>query len=139
VRARRPRPDINVTPLVDVVLVLLIIFMIVVPQLEAGASVDVPHVENPDAPLEGALSPLVVSVTRHGAIHVDRLRVSREELGEHLRASREADPERPVLLKGDRAADYGAVRDVLHAIQTLGFPGAAVEVSAHEEEAGGEG
>ncbi len=133
-RAHRPRPDINVTPLVDVVLVLLIIFMIVVPQLDSGAAVEVPRVENPDAPTEGAIGPLVVSVSRGGDVFVERLRVPREDLAEHLRATRDADPERPVLLKGDRRADYGAVRGVLVTIQGLGFPGAALEVSSGEDQ-----
>jgi biopolymer transport protein TolR len=140
VRPRKPRPDINVTPLVDVVLVLLIIFMLVVPQLEAGAAVNVPRVDNPDAPVESALGPLVVSVTRSNEIFVDHLRVGREALSEHLESSRAADPERPVLLKGDRGAEYGAVREVLEKVQSLGFPGAALEVSAQDEDAhGGEG
>jgi biopolymer transport protein TolR len=135
VRPHKPRPDINVTPLVDVVLVLLIIFMIVVPQLDAGAAVDVPRVTNPDAPMQGSLGPLVVSVTRRGELFVDRLRVSREELTAHLQASRAEDPQRPVLLKGDRSADYGAVRDVIEEVQALGFRGAALEVSGQDEDA----
>jgi biopolymer transport protein ExbD len=135
----RRRPDINVTPLVDVVLVLLIIFMVVTPQLESGEHVEVPAVENPDPAVEGALSPVVVSVNTRGGIWLEKQKVASGELRERLRDVRDEDPERPVLLKGDRSARYADVRAVLDLVQELGFPGAALEVSvrpAADEEAG---
>jgi biopolymer transport protein ExbD len=126
------RPDINVTPLVDVVLVLLIIFMVVAPQLEAGAPVEVPSVENPDPAVEGQMSPIVVSVTGQGAVFVEREAVAREALRERLRRVRDVDPDRAVLLKGDRGAVFDDVRPVLEAIQDLGFPGASLQVGERE-------
>ncbi len=135
-RREPPRPDINVTPLVDVVLVLLIIFMVVAPQLEAGAAVDVPSVANPDPSAEGQISPLVVSVTRDGAVFVEREAVAAEALRERLRAARDVDPDRAVLLKGDRGAAFDDVRPILEVVQDLGFPGASLQVGARAEEEG---
>jgi biopolymer transport protein TolR len=134
-RPREPRrPDINVTPLVDVVLVLLIIFMVVAPQLEAGAAVDVPSVANPDPAVDGQMSPIVVSITSRGDYFVERDRVSAEELHARLREVRDVDPDRAVLLKGDRGAPFDHVRAVLQVVQDLGFPGASLQVGGRDGE-----
>ncbi len=127
------RPEINVTPLVDVVLVLLIIFMVVAPQLEAGAAVDVPAVEHPDAADQAQLSPIVVSVTSRGALFLERDPISREALEARLRAVRDAEPDRAVLVKGDRGAPFDDVRPVLRVVQDLGFPGASLQVGERKE------
>ena len=127
------RPEINVTPLVDVVLVLLIIFMVVAPQLEAGAAVDVPAVENPDAPDQAQLAPVVVSVTSGGALFLERDPISPDALEARLRAIRDADPDRAVLVKGDRGAPFDEVRPVLRVVQDLGFPGASLQVGERRE------
>jgi biopolymer transport protein ExbD len=132
-RREQRRPDINVTPLVDVVLVLLIIFMVVTPQLEAGAAVELPSVENPDASAEGQMSPIVVSVTNRGAIYVERQPVALDTLRARLREVRDADPERAVLLKGDRSASFDRVRPVLEVVQDLGFPGASLQVGERKD------
>ncbi len=132
-RRRDPRkPDINVTPLVDVVLVLLIIFMVVTPQLEAGAHVEVPSVENPDPAAEGQMSPIVVSVTGKGAVFVEREQVAADALRSRLREVRNVDPDRAVLLKGDRGARFDDVRPVLEVVQDLGFPGASLQVGVRK-------
>jgi biopolymer transport protein ExbD len=131
-RELRP-PEINVTPLVDVVLVLLIIFMVVAPQLEAGAAVDVPAVENPDAADRAQLAPIVVSVTSGGALFLERDRISPDALEARLRTIRDAEPDRAVLLKGDRGAPFDEVRPVLRVVQDLGFPGASLQVGEREE------
>jgi biopolymer transport protein TolR len=127
-RREARKPEINVTPLVDVVLVLLIIFMVVAPQLEAGAAVEVPTVSNPDASTEGQMSPIVVSVTSRGAVFVERDAVAPEALRERLREVRDDEPDRAVLLKGDRGARFDDVRPVLEIVQDLGFPGASLQV-----------
>jgi biopolymer transport protein ExbD len=132
-RRDQRRPDINVTPLVDVVLVLLIIFMVVTPQFEAGAPVDLPPVENPDAAAEGQMSPIVVSVTSRGVLFVEREPLALDDLRARLREVRDLDPERAVLLKGDRAARFDDVRPVLEVVQDLGFPGASLQVGERRE------
>ena len=127
-------PEINVTPLVDVVLVLLIIFMVVIPQLEAGAAIDVPGARNPDPKSDVEHAAIVVNVTRHGEVMLDRQPIARAALVPQLKALRRAQPERPLRLKGDRLARYHQVRDVFKDCQSVGFPGVALEVGKPDEE-----
>ncbi|PTL84732.1 biopolymer transporter ExbD [Vitiosangium sp. GDMCC 1.1324] len=121
-------PEMNVTPLVDVVLVLLIIFMVVTPQLEAGAAVELPAVVNPDKGEDNSLTPTTVSLTAQGAFFLDRKEVPREQLVEQLRAIHEKDPEARVVLKADRAVRYAEVRTVFKTLQDIGFPGISLQV-----------
>lgn len=121
-------PEMNVTPLVDVVLVLLIIFMVVTPQLEAGAAVELPAVVNPDKGEDNSLTPTTVSLTAQGALFLDRKEVPREQLVERLRAIHEKDPESRVVLKADRAVRYAEVRGVFKTLQDIGFPGISLQV-----------
>ena len=127
-------PEINVTPLVDVVLVLLIIFMVVIPQLEAGAAIDVPGAKNPDPTSDVEHAAIVVNVTRHGEVMLDRQPIARAALVAQLEVIRRAQPERPLRLKGDRQARYAEVRDVFKDCQSVGFPGVALEVGKPEDE-----
>jgi len=128
--ARRSQltPEMNVTPLVDVVLVLLIIFMVVTPQLEAGAAVELPAVVNPDKGEENSLTPITVSLTTQGALFLDRKELPRTQLVEQLRAAHEKDPEARVVLKADRAVRYAEVRGVFKTLQDIGFPGISLQV-----------
>ncbi|WP_309889718.1 biopolymer transporter ExbD [Archangium sp.] len=128
--ARRSQltPEMNVTPLVDVVLVLLIIFMVVTPQLEAGAAVELPAVVNPDKGEENSLTPITVSLTTQGALFLDRKELPRAQLVEQLRAAHEKDPEARVVLKADRAVRYAEVRGVFKTLQDIGFPGISLQV-----------
>jgi len=131
-RARRgggPTPEINVTPLVDVVLVLLIIFMVIAPQLEGGMRVDVPGIFNPDPKLKGNLEPLTVTVNAQGGIFLDKEPIGEAELEQALRARHAADPKQRVLLKGDQALQYGTMRALFRTCQKLGFPGVSLVVS----------
>jgi biopolymer transport protein TolR len=120
-------PEMNVTPLVDVVLVLLIIFMVVTPQLEAGAAVELPAAMNPDKENKN-LTPTTVSLTARGELFLDRKQVKREELLSQLKAVRASQPESPVVLKADRAVRYAEVRGVFKSLQDLGFPGISLQV-----------
>jgi biopolymer transport protein ExbD len=127
---RRPdpaRPDINVTPLVDVVLVLLIIFMVIVPQMEAGASVKLPGVANPDPSTDARHSPLTVSLTRSGRLYLEKTPMERELLLETLRQAHAAAPHRRVILKADKDVQYGHVRELFWDAQKLGFPGISLQ------------
>jgi biopolymer transport protein TolR len=127
-------PEINVTPLVDVVLVLLIIFMVVIPQLEAGAAIDLPGAHNPDPKSDVEHSAIVVNVTRGGDVMLEKQPIARPALVPQLKALRRAQPERPLRLKGDRLARYDQVRDVFRDCQSVGFPGIALEVGKPEDE-----
>ncbi len=123
------RPEINVTPLVDIVLVLLIIFMVVAPQMESGASVELPTMSNPDKnPLEQDSEPTNLSLAKDGALYFDKVPVAAENLENLLRAFREKKPDAKLVLKADREAGYGKVRALFKLCQTLGFPGVSLQV-----------
>ena len=119
---RAPMAEINVTPLVDVMLVLLIIFMVTAPLLASGVQVDVP--ESKAAPLEQNAPPINLSINRQGQIFLDDVQVDEARLGEMLRqrvaASREEGGPR-LFLRADRAIDYGSVNRVMGEINAAGI------------------
>ncbi len=90
-------PDMNVTPLVDVVLVLLIIFMIVAPQLEQDVSVNLPGIFNVDPEVEGNLNPLEVSMAQRGQYHIDERQFDLEGVLGYLREQSSLDPNRRMV------------------------------------------
>ena len=110
------RSDINVTPLVDVVLVLLIIFMVVTPMIASGVAVDLPRTANHSRkPDDG--KDIVVAVTRDASLYVGSTRVPRiEQLAEIVAAERRRFPDKTIFLKGDARTSFGAVKRVM---QTL--------------------
>ncbi len=112
----QPLADINVTPLVDVMLVLLVIFMVTAPMLSQGLPVNLP-----EAPAQSLVSqkPLVVSINRDQAVYLDDRRVALEDLGPAL-AQASPEPPREVLLKSDREVPYGLVVQVMGALKQAG-------------------
>ena len=122
-RARRtPMAEINVTPMVDVMLVLLIIFMVTAPLLASGVQVDVP--ESKAAPLQQDVAPLNLAMNRAGEIFLDDNPVAPDQLGTLLRqrvaASHEEGGPR-LFLRADRGLDYGAVNRVMGEINAAGI------------------
>jgi biopolymer transport protein TolR len=113
----------NVTPLVDVVLVLLIIFMVVAPQLDQDVPVNLPGIFNPDPEVEGNMDPLKVSVAQAGEYWVDEQRFDLQGVLQYLADQRTADPDRRLLLRADSGLKYGAVREFMARVQQMGFPG----------------
>ena len=122
------RPDMNVTPLVDVVLVLLIIFMVVMPQMEAGAAVDTPAIMNPDPVEKNKLEKITVSLTASGAMWLEKEILEHDAALARLAALRAAHPTHRVVLKADKRVRYEDVRHVVAAIRELGFQGVALQV-----------
>ena len=118
---RAPMAEINVTPMVDVMLVLLIIFMVTAPLLASGVQVDVP--ESKAAPLEQSGAPIALSMNRQGQIFLDDVQIDPARLGDTLRqrvaASREQGGPR-LFLRADRELDYGAVNRVMGEINAAG-------------------
>jgi len=133
----QPLAEINVTPLVDVMLVLLIIFMVTAPMLAAGIKVNLPSAKTAQ-PLESK-DPVIVAVTKDGAVSVGRDAVSRDALVATVKA-RLANSNGVVQLRGDRDAAYGDVVSVMDdlaagglnhiAIVSSGRPAAAVPTEA---------
>jgi biopolymer transport protein TolR len=115
--------EINVTPFVDVMLVLLIIFMVTAPLLTAGVPIDLP--DSRATPLDQpAQEPVQISVDPDGAVFIGEEQVSMEALPERLAAiAADQDPNDPrvVMLRGDRALDYGRVMQVMGELNRAGL------------------
>jgi biopolymer transport protein TolR len=127
-RPERAKPDINVTPLVDVVLVLLIIFMVIIPQMQAGANVNLPGAQNPDKKNDVKNQPITLSVTSSGSLFLEKKPVDRGELVALLKEGHAKSPGSRLILKGDKAAPYGLMRSLFAEAQGVGFPGVSLQV-----------
>ena len=110
--------QINVTPLVDVMLVLLVIFMVTAPILQQGVTVNLPRVEA--GPLEGNDEQLVVTVTARDMVVLNDARMTVVELQQKLRSVLAERPDRKVFLRADAEARYGQVMKVLSSIRQAG-------------------
>jgi len=137
-------PEINVTPLVDVVLVLLIIFMVIVPALQHGEAVDLPGVLQPDKAQKGKLDPVTVTVGKTGNVYLEKIPTTMANLPNQLADIHARQPDRRVVLKGDGALDYQKMRDMFALVQNAGFSGVSLQVNKkpggkndEEEEGGG--
>ena len=113
--------DINVTPMVDVMLVLLIIFMVITPMLSKGVSVDMVRARNPismdDADREDAL---VVAVTRDGNVFLGRGKIEAEQLGAQVKDVLENRIDKTVYVKSDSRARYERVVEVINILRGVG-------------------
>ena len=120
-RRRRYTPiaDINVTPLVDVMLVLLIIFMVTAPLLQVGVPVDLPKTSAQQ--VGGKDEPLVVSVNSKGEVFLGETKYELAELGAKLKAVHEEKPDQRVFMRGDKAIDYGRMMEVMGVVIDSGF------------------
>ena len=116
---RAPMAEINVTPLVDVMLVLLIIFMVTAPLLTAGVPVELPDSRANALPQNDA--PVNVSIASDGVIYVGEGAVAPGDLAAALAAEADGDPTREVILRADRALDYGRVLGVMGELNRAGF------------------
>jgi biopolymer transport protein ExbD len=112
--------EINVTPLVDVCLVLLIIFMVVTPMLQKGVSVNLPVTEEPEKTPDTEKQ-LIISVKADGTVYVGSNVVRKTEVESELDKIHERTPDREIAVKGDKLVKYGDVLDVLKACREVGF------------------
>jgi biopolymer transport protein ExbD len=112
--------DINVTPLVDVCLVLLIIFMVVTPMLQKGVPVNLPVTDAPEKTPDTEKQ-LQISVKSDGIVYVGPTAVRAEQLKSQLEEIHGRTPDREIAVKGDREVMYGAVLDALKACRDVGF------------------
>jgi biopolymer transport protein TolR len=119
-------PEINVTPLVDVVLVLLIIFMVIAPQLEAGERVELPGIENADR--KSKLESLTLTVTASGRMLLEKEPLTAATLDGALADAHAREPDRRLVLKADRGVKYGTMRDLFARADRVGFRGVALMV-----------
>ena len=114
------KSDINVTPLVDVMLVLLIIMMIVAPLLQQGIPLTLPLAVNSVEKPETA-GQTVVAVNAQGKFYVGQKEVRKDDLGDAVRNLLESKKEKLVIIKGDRAAQYGAVMEAMDQLRKAGI------------------
>ena len=119
-----PKADINITPLVDVVLVLLIIFMVVTPMLQKGVEVKLPRASHVIQGKEQ--SPLIITVDEHKDYYVDKEKVSPEQLGPKVKDEMSILPGRTILLKGDKSLKFGDVRKAMDLIRKAGNDGVSL-------------
>ncbi len=118
-RDRRYMSDINVTPLVDVVIVLLIIFMIAAPMLTKGLDVKLPKTTAKALPQKK--KPMIITVNRKGEIYLNKVVVDRVVLRQRLTEMRQKEGARQVFLRADRAVPYGVVAKVVATVREAGI------------------
>jgi biopolymer transport protein TolR len=111
--------QINVTPLVDVMLVLLIIFMVTAPILQQGVTVDLPKVAA--GALTGQEEQLVVNIAKSGQVYLNDTAMTPPELTAKLRAIAGARPDRQIYVRADQAVPYGQVMRVMGAVRDAGL------------------
>src|SRR6059058_2339647 len=112
--------DINVTPLVDVCLVLLIIFMVVTPMLQKGVPVNLPVTEEPEKTPDTDKQ-LQISVKADGSVYLGPTVIRKEQVQSELETIHQRTPDREIAVKGDRTVKYGAVISVLKSCREVGF------------------
>ena len=124
--------NINVTPLVDVMLVLLVIFMVTAPILQQGVAINLPKVKS--AALTGEEQQLVVSVTRSGQVYLNDTSINLTDLAPKLQAILRLRPDRQVFLRADQRVPYGDVMRVIATVKGAGVErlGMVTEPSAEE-------
>ena len=131
-RRHRPMGEINVTPFVDVMLVLLIVFMVTAPLLTVGVEVDLPKTRAGQINADAA--PLVVSIKPDGSLYLQETEVPADQLIARLSAISDANPDVRIFVRGDAAVVYGEVLSVMGRIQSAGFERVALVARLPETE-----
>jgi|SRR5262245_23611037 biopolymer transport protein ExbD len=126
------RSDINVTPLVDVVLVLLIIFMVVTPMLQKGMPVELPITKNPDKKPDSE-NQVIISVKSDSTIYIEQNWVPKTELVSQLKEMHDRNPSREILIKGDARLMYKDIKKVMDMINEAGFENVGLITEKVEE------
>ncbi len=111
--------DINVTPLVDVMLVLLIIFMVTAPMMTQGLDINLP--ETTAKSLRQEDKPIVVTIDKEGAVSISNIPLARQLMVQELKKSYETDKNQPIFIRADKEVAYGHVITVMADIKAVGF------------------
>jgi biopolymer transport protein TolR len=115
----QPMSAINVTPFVDVMLVLLVVFMVAAPLLTVGVPVDLPQTQAP--PINEPKEPLVITINSEGHIFIQEADVPTESLVPRLGAITGNNPDAVLYVRGDKAINYGRVLEVMSLVSSAGF------------------
>tara|TARA_R110000787_G_scaffold52366_1_gene123355 strand:- start:125 stop:601 length:477 start_codon:yes stop_codon:yes gene_type:complete len=135
-RGHAPMSEINVTPFVDVMLVLLIVFMVTAPLLTVGVPVDLPRTEA--SQMVGQDEPLVISVNANGEVFLQETRITMEQLVPRLEAITQNKRDSRIFIRGDRGIAYGRVMEVMGTVNLAGFSRVAL-VTQLPQQGGGAG
>ena len=133
----RIQATINITPLVDVVLVLLIIFMVMAPQMRTGPEVDLPKTAKP-AEQGDERDQILVTIDQAGKLYIDNHAVSPEQFGESLRVAAGAQSDPKLVIRSDARLRFGDVRKVMVAIEDAGFQGVGLIADSAAAKTGGQ-
>lgn len=116
--------EINVTPLVDVMLVLLVIFMVTSPMLVAGVQVDLPKTKA--SALSGQDEPIAISIDKFGHIYIHETKIKLEDITKKLGAVSKEKKDIRIFVRGDKSIDYGRVMEVFGYIKAAGYKNIAL-------------
>ncbi len=114
-----PMSAINVTPMVDVMLVLLVIFMVTAPLLTVGVPVDLPQTKAPA--INEPKEPLVITIDQQGQIYLQNATIGDDQLGPKLAAITQNNPDASIYVRGDRSVNYGRILEVMGLVSSAGF------------------
>ncbi len=123
--------EINITPMVDVMLVLLVIFMVAAPMMTTGVTVDLPKTSA--SPVAGQDEPLSISVTTDGKIFLQKTPISLNQIQEKLNAIAGQKKETRIFVRGDKKVDYGRIMQVVGEINAAGFTKVALITEAGDK------
>jgi biopolymer transport protein ExbD len=127
------KPNINVTPLVDVVLVLLIIFMVVIPNMQDHKAIDLFDTKKGEVDPEKEENAAVVTIAIDGTYHLGEDEVSREELLNGLAEIKASEPDRAILFRGDSRLEYGVIREIFYEAKERGHTNILLAVGKAKE------
>jgi biopolymer transport protein TolR len=130
---RSPMAEINVTPLVDVMLVLLIIFMVTAPMMQAGVSVDLPSAKGEALEKEREKKEIIIAVTGEGKIFLNETAVTEQDLTETVLKTTKGEPTAEVFLRADKSVPYGTVVRIMAALKNAGLPSLGMITSPQED------
>ncbi len=119
-----PIAEINVTPLVDVMLVLLVVFMITAPLLTSGVNVNLPTAEAEALP--GTDEPVTITIDSEGRVFLEATEVEADTVGSKLAAVIGAHPDRKIFVRGDSEVNYGRIMQVVGQVTAAGYPRVAL-------------
>ena len=130
-RKLRPMGEINVTPFVDVMLVLLIVFMVTAPLLTVGVPVDLPKTKA--SQISDDQTPMVISIKKDGQLALQNREIGNDELIPRLEAVARAKPDTRIFVRGDKDVPYGEVMAIMGRVQEAGFSRVALLTKLPEE------
>ncbi len=111
--------EINVTPFVDVTLVLLIVFMVTAPLLSTGIEIELP--QGSESPLENDMTTVAITITENGSLFLDEEEVTQSILFERLKMIQTETPEATILVRGDTSVEYGDIIRTISSINEIGL------------------